>query len=1464
MKKQLLNRKKLMQLVLSLFLILVSANTSWGQGVTQTTPGTYSYTVPAGVTSIKISTWGAGGAGGSAQNAGTNTTTAMRGGGGAGGSYASTTISVTTGDVISYTVGAGGTALSSGFTNAAASGAGNFSSASLNGTLVVKSLGGPGGISASASGTASANGAGGAAYTTGNTGSSFYGGNGGTTASGGSGGGGGSAGTAISGNNGSGGSGGFAGGTAVTGGGAGGSGSNLNNAATAGSVGGSPGGGGGGGNVRNISTAYAAGGSGGAGKVVISYPIISKTGSFSSLSTVAGVASGSTSIGVTGADMESAITATASAGFEVSSNNSTFSSAITSTATSGSISFPTIYVRFAASATEGTYASGTVTFTGTNAVSVVATIPSSTVSSASVAAVTVSTTSLSTPFAKMTAGTNSSTSQSFTVSGVNLGANVITIAAPTHFKISLTDVDANYSSNSIDLTPSSGTVGTTTIYVKYSPTGSGNISGNSDSISITNASVAPQTVSVTGAGLNAFYYNSGSLATLGSWKALSNGSGDSPADFTTAGITYTILTNATTDASWTVSGSGSKVIVGNGSAVSLTVADTFPITGTIDAAANGSIYWKHVLASPTFGILHSNSEVHLQPTTPAIGLTSVTYAIPGTTFGKLFIDGAAPINLSNGHTVNTLFSIAEGSQLILPTQTSHYIYINTGASAIINGTVKSIKKTGIFSFNNQTPNGNTGIQFKDSGSTLTLNTTSTIDYSSINGIQTISSLPSGSSYANLTLSENGTNITSSSIKEFPALTIIGNFTINTPGNSSFPSSTTGAGSITLANGATIVRTSGALDAPPLYSGTYNVTYNGTTAQTTGFELPIATSDALNNLTINNPAGVTMKTSSDVTVSGTLTFTSGNLVIGSNTLKLNGAVVNTSGTLTGSSTSNLTIGSTAGTLNFTSGSRALNNLSLGASGVATLGSSLDIYGLLGFTSGGSLNMNAQAVTLKSTSTATARVSNLTSSTLSGATNVTVERYIPAKRSWRALTAPLKGSGGSIFNQWQNGGNTITGVGVELWGPGGTGSSANGLAVGPSSSILQYISGAWSPVENTKTMSLFNTSGNNAFMVFPTGGYGSGLISSSSTPTPTALETTLKATGQLITGDVSYSNLSDTNHTLIGNPYASPIDLNSILDANASLQKYFWVWDPNGANQGAYNLFDATANTYSVTNLSYTNSTVIQSGQAFFVKAAAGQTGSFTISESNKSNATATTVFRNAAPELLRVGLYKLVNTEWSGRDGAMTVILSDANANQTPNKMANGTENVAFSKNGLLFASNHHLPLVANDVLNVKVWNTNAGANYKLKIYTEEFTATNLNATLEDLFTNARTPLSLDSSAVEYPFTVTTDALSSGNRFRIVFQNAVLGTNNPIATGFSIVPNPVTGDSFQVNLGSLAKGNYSYTICNTIGLEVEKGSINNVAQNTNYTVKLSNTLTGIYIMKLTGTDNSVFTAKIIKK
>jgi hypothetical protein len=525
--------------------------------------------------------------------------------------------------------------------------------------------------------------------------------------------------------------------------------------------------------------------------------------------------------------------------------------------------------------------------------------------------------------------------------------------------------------------------------------------------------------------------------------------------------------------------------------------------------------------------------------------------------------------------------------------------------------------------------------------------------------------------------------------------------------------------------------------------------------------------------------------------------------------------------------------------------------------------------------GTADFGGKTVTIKSDNSGTGIIGQVTG-TLSNATNVTVERYIPAKRAWRALTAPVIGSSNnSVFYNWQNNNTsgTSTSTGVDIWGPAGTagtGSAGNGLAVGPSSSMLTYNSSDnnWSGITDTTDTTntpLFSSTINNPFMVFVTGPYGTGNITNNS-----SAATTLRATGSLLIGNQTYSSAA-TKYTFIGNPYASPLNLKTMLDdtENSDFDNYIWIWQAVGAgNVGVYNTYDPAASTYAnATNTIDATTTQIQSGQAFFVKSTAG--GTFTIKEIHKgtiSSPSAGVVFRDAAPaQLLRVGLYKQINNEWSGRDGAMTVFFADAQANQIPNKMANGSENVAFTKNGTLFASEHHLPLVASDVLNVKVWNTTAGTNYKLKINTEQFNTTNLNATLEDLFTNSRTSIALDGTAVEYPFSVTTEAASTGNRFRIVFENSALGINNPKASGISILPNPITGDGFQVNLGTLSTGTYSYSISNALGQEVEKGNINNVTQNSNYTVKFKNsTANGMYIMKVTGTDNSVFTAKIIKQ
>lgn len=213
------------------------------QTITYTNKGTYTWTVPCGVTSITVQCWGGGGAGGGSTNNNSN-----NGGGGGGGGYSRSVLALTPGATYTINVGAGGI----GDNNSGEDG-GN-SSLALGATTFIVAYGGKGGIGGNV-----ANGTGGA----GGTGNLYNGGKGANGLSGNYGGGGGSsAGNASNGNNGSGAN----GGAAVANGGSGGNGASSNN--SNGGDAGSPGGGGGG---ADRGGSNRSGGNGGNGKIIITY-----------------------------------------------------------------------------------------------------------------------------------------------------------------------------------------------------------------------------------------------------------------------------------------------------------------------------------------------------------------------------------------------------------------------------------------------------------------------------------------------------------------------------------------------------------------------------------------------------------------------------------------------------------------------------------------------------------------------------------------------------------------------------------------------------------------------------------------------------------------------------------------------------------------------------------------------------------------------------------------------------------------------------------------------------------------------------------------------------------------------------------------------------------------------------------------------------------------------------------------
>lgn len=230
------------------FISMFLVNTGFGQTVVvnPTSP----WTVPLGVTSIKVEVWGGGGGGGG--SAGTGFGGSNYGSGGGGGAYNVNTITVSAGQTYSITIGAGGTGSdnANGQNGSATSVTGPSGTVTANGGIGGRSNGG----AAGAGGTGFNNGGAGGLGTGNGAGGGGGAGNNNPTQTGN----GGAGSNTAAGSSGAGAITGGAGGTSQTG----------NNNGNPGAI---PGGGGGGGRTSGLFQSANSGGAGGAGRVVITY-----------------------------------------------------------------------------------------------------------------------------------------------------------------------------------------------------------------------------------------------------------------------------------------------------------------------------------------------------------------------------------------------------------------------------------------------------------------------------------------------------------------------------------------------------------------------------------------------------------------------------------------------------------------------------------------------------------------------------------------------------------------------------------------------------------------------------------------------------------------------------------------------------------------------------------------------------------------------------------------------------------------------------------------------------------------------------------------------------------------------------------------------------------------------------------------------------------------------------------------
>lgn len=430
------------------------------------------------------------------------------------------------------------------------------------------------------------------------------------------------------------------------------------------------------------------------------------------------------------------------------------------------------------------------------------------------------------------------------------------------------------------------------------------------------------------------------------------------------------------------------------------------------------------------------------------------------------------------------------------------------------------------------------------------------------------------------------------------------------------------------------------------------------------------------------------------------------------------------------------------------------------------------------------------TLLSNLAGTANVSAATISTgING--NVNVQRYIPAKRAWRLLTAPVSGSA-TIFDSWQNSGNNTAGMGMFITGPGAVSKSI------PSSTnkVLDY-----SP-RNNSSMKTWNynatvpayvavantgqslstgtgtSAANTGYFVFIRGDRNAGF-----SPYATPNITTLTATGPLQFGTQTFpaSGVAG-NYTLIGNPYAAPVDFTNVTRTN--LVNRFYAWDPLLNTVGGYVTVDKATNAsaYTITPSSGTTfqTQILQSSQAFFIQTLATGAASISFNETNKTTPTLpNTGFRPLNPlppgnetGSIAANIY-LLNADSSTvmADGNLTQFnnnFSDSVLVEDAIKFTNINETFGVERHGVKLALESRPDLTVMDTLFLNLSRATQRA-YQFNFFATHLDSTNLTGFLEDKYLHTKTAISLCTTTL-INFNVDTSAASAASdRFKIMFK-----------------------------------------------------------------------------------------------
>ena len=517
------------------------------------------------------------------------------------------------------------------------------------------------------------------------------------------------------------------------------------------------------------------------------------------------------------------------------------------------------------------------------------------------------------------------------------------------------------------------------------------------------------------------------------------------------------------------------------------------------------------------------------------------------------------------------------------------------------------------------------------------------------------------------------------------------------------------------------------------------------------------------------------------------------------------------------------------------------------------------------------------------------------------------------------------------------------------------NTNGFDVTPSNNPSMFTYQA-NPVNNSSWVSVSNT---DRTSLVPGLGYKLNIRGDRNSSTtscanqlnsanPSAPEAvTLKATGTITTGNVTVA-LNDTSlqkFTLVANPYPSQISFSALQAANAAINNKMWTFSPYG--NGNYTTYSAGVIANAAAGYDNTSGDYLASGQAFFVEA--NKNGSLGFQESikiasaipntqyfgitsskllrigltttdNKSldevvlrfnesgtkqyNPTWDAISMNAASQVLTVvkqakglaiatypqsnadtaqlgistkatGTYRLLGKDFAGIDNAVSILLRDKFLHTTQDIRANQVYDFNVTTDSASQGVNR-FEVIFTGTANVNFTNVSATENkgavaVAWKVTNEQSVANYViessidNSNFTQIAQTKATGVGNYTLQVEIPATNTTyyRIKAIGIDGTIAFSNTtLLTTNHSPLTTISVYPNPVQSH-LNITLAKNSTTTYKLRILTITGIEaLNKAEV--TANNSTITLPVSNLAAGVYSIELTDAQGNKQLKKFVKE